>query len=177
MTDRTCGIPDCDRKHRARGYCSTHYNSLVLGEAVRHPKDARSCVICGMATLRRSDTASRYMTTCSVRCRAVHQWGPRLAAASSYEWRTDAVKRARRAGSTIVEPFDREMVFERDGWICNHCGIRCSSPNPFVLTAATVDHVIPLAQCGDHALRNAQTLCLSCNSSKQALISPMRYAS
>lgn len=170
MAQRTCSILGCEKAHRARGYCVTHYNAVVLGERKRHPKEARSCIVCGTKVVRRSDKS--YQPTCSVECRSIVQWGARLAQVSSYEWRNDAVKRARKAGVLIVERFDREDVFARDGWTCRACNRRCNEPNPFDLLAATIDHVVALADGGQHSRANAQTLCLSCNSAKRAGASP-----
>ena len=170
MPDRTCSLADCDKPHRARGYCSTHYNVIVAGERKRHPRETRSCVVCGTHVTRRLDNLHR--PTCSVRCRRIVQWGHDLAPVSDYQWSSDAVKRARKAGARIIEKFDRLAIFERDRWMCQVCGIGCSQPDPHSLSAATVDHVVPLIAGGEHSTANAQTLCLSCNSAKQARISP-----
>lgn len=35
MTDRTCSIEDCDRKHNARGLCITHYSRWRLTGSAR----------------------------------------------------------------------------------------------------------------------------------------------
>lgn len=165
MSQRTCTIEGCGKTHRAKGYCATHYNRLVMGEARRHPRAATACSVCATPVIRRVD--SRYSPTCSVQCRTIVQWGLSLAQESGYDWRTDAVGRARDAGATVIVPFDREDVFVRDDWTCAICSVRCSSPNPYVPTAATIDHVIPLSLGGHHTVANAQTCCLSCNSSKQ----------
>lgn len=166
VAQRICGQVECEKPHRARGLCSTHYNQLVLGETRRHPKVTAACAICGSTVLRRSD--SRYKPTCSTACRTIVQWGERLAPPDEYDWQVDAAKRARKHGCRIVEEFDRTDIFTRDDWTCRACSIRCSSPNPYERTAATVDHVVPLALGGEHSRANAQTLCLSCNSAKQA---------
>ena len=165
MAQRTCTITACERRHRARGYCSTHYNRLVVGEDKRHPIRTVRCVMCGADVVRRVD--STYQPTCSVGCRAALQFGASLAPVSSYTWRTDAVSRARKQGCLVIEPYARESVFERDGWACQACEAQCHEPNPFDPAAATVDHVVPLSLGGEHTLANAQTLCLSCNSAKQ----------
>ena len=43
----------------------------------------------------------------------------------------------------------------------------CGKPIERRAASATVDHIVPLSQGGNHTLANAQTLCLSCNSTKQ----------
>jgi hypothetical protein len=164
MTYRTCSLDTCDRKHVAKGYCGSHYNTHVLDPGKRHPKSATPCVVCDTPVQRPAD--SRRRTTCSVTCRTVVQWGQRLAQPSAYQWRYDVEKRARDNGCLIINTFDRVEVFDRDGWLCQMCGITCTEPDPYTLTSATVDHVIPLSKQGDHSLANTQTCCLSCNSSK-----------
>jgi len=129
-------------------------------------------VVCATVVTRRVDAG--YATTCSVRCRTIVQHGHRLAPVAAYSWRSDAAKRARNAGAVIVEVFDRDEIFTRDGWVCQGCEVPCTEPNPFVLTAATVDHVVALAAGGEHSRANAQTMCLSCNSAKhEGVISSM----
>ena len=32
-----CSVPGCDHPHRAKGYCSTHYNQVCRGEAIKLP--------------------------------------------------------------------------------------------------------------------------------------------
>ncbi len=162
MSNRTCDVDGCVKPHRARGLCSTHYNQFIAGESKRHPKVIKACTICG--TRVRRSPGERYLTTCSVRCRSTLQGSPD--SKIRYDWAKDAAARAVRNGARVIEIFDRTEIFERDGWTCQDCGIRCTEPDPFVLTAATVDHVIPYAKQGEHSRANAQTLCLSCNSRK-----------
>lgn len=170
MPQRTCSLPGCEKRHVARGLCSTHYNRARYSAEERHPHELRSCVICGTTVRRRVD--NRHAPTCSVDCRYLVQFGEREAVESAYTWRRDAVDRARDYGAVIVEVFDRVEIFERDGWRCQLCGITCRQPSPFDRCAATVDHVVPLALGGEHSRANAQTACLSCNGRKQASISP-----
>ena len=72
----------------------------------------------------------------------------------------------------------RIKVFERDGWKCAYCdcaltldliavedreGI-CTTPAGF--RRATVDHIIPRSQGGNHKEGNLTACCGSCNSRK-----------
>jgi hypothetical protein len=104
---------------------------------------------------------------CSVTCRTALEHGT-TAGAGGYNWAHDAAQRARRAGATVVELFDRLDVFERDDWtcgICHHLVDRDASP--FHPDSPTVDHVVPLSQGGQHTLTNTQCAHLRCNSTKQ----------
>ena len=62
MAQRTCGVEGCEKKHRARGLCSSHYNATFSPD--RHRRE-NTCEECG----------TRYETTrsdgryCSLRCR------------------------------------------------------------------------------------------------------------
>lgn len=45
-----CIVEGCNRRHRARGYCSTHYNHIVMGRSPRHfDSEGRMEDICWMA--------------------------------------------------------------------------------------------------------------------------------
>jgi 5-methylcytosine-specific restriction endonuclease McrA len=46
MAERGCSIEGCERPHRARGYCSTHYNQLVVAPERRHRKTLMRCGYC-----------------------------------------------------------------------------------------------------------------------------------
>lgn len=162
---RLCSVPMCTNKRWAKDMCSTH-NNQSFGEDKRHPKQSIACVVCATPVRRRKDSEQRYQATCSVSCRTIVQWGEQVAQTGSAGWRVDAVCRARKYGARVVDVFDREVIFERDSWLCQDCGIQCAAPNPYDRTAATVDHVVPLAAGGDHSKANCQTLCLSCNARK-----------
>jgi 5-methylcytosine-specific restriction endonuclease McrA len=59
----------------------------------------------------------------------------------------------------------REAVFRRDGHVCWRCG----------RYAGTVDHVIPVALGGTHALSNLRPACQPCNSSTGASMGNRMY--
>jgi hypothetical protein len=65
--------------------------------------------------------------------------------------------RRKEANKAISKSEVRRLVFQRDGFTCNHCG--CGS-------SLSVDHIKPVKAGGDDSLSNLQTLCRSCNSKK-----------
>lgn len=65
MANRTCSLPDCEKKHSARGLCVTHYNRLHQPGA--HPAYAINCETCGEAHVTKRK-GSRF---CSLLCRDI----------------------------------------------------------------------------------------------------------
>lgn len=59
----------------------------------------------------------------------------------------------------------RLAVFERDGWICQGCGIAVCRGG---CGCANADHIYPEALGGPTTLENLQTLCKRCNCRKGA---------
>lgn len=52
----------------------------------------------------------------------------------------------------------REIVFERDNYICSYCGKRGGK--------LECDHIIPITKGGSNKLSNLTTACIKCNRSK-----------
>lgn len=76
MAQRTCERPDCDRPHRARGLCGSHYNQEHAPD--RHKKKLVECVVCGTKVERQPGGGRRLGATCSSSCRRKVQsmfWG------------------------------------------------------------------------------------------------------
>ena len=72
---RTCDIKDCDRKHLAKGMCSTHYNQ-------QNPNHRRMidypCDGCGKVIKKEAAKLNRYPTLyCTPRCKTDSEWGKR----------------------------------------------------------------------------------------------------
>lgn len=60
-----------------------------------------------------------------------------------------------------------DALIERDGLICNMCGIECSTEDDawgtYGPTYPTLDHIVPLSKGGSHTWDNVQLLCGNCN--------------
>jgi 5-methylcytosine-specific restriction endonuclease McrA len=114
------------------------------------------------------------------RTRRWRKRNPDKVAEGSRRWRAENPERNReikrnghhrrkaRLIEAFVEDVNRIVVFERDGYICQLCGIECSTKVDWpAKNFATLDHIIPLAKGGTHEYANVQLLCLPCNCSKQ----------
>ena len=65
--------------------------------------------------------------------------------------------RAKRAGAKIVELISRKGILDRDGWVCHVCR------KPIEPDNASVDHVVPLNQGGNHTEDNVKAAHRTCN--------------
>lgn len=112
------------------------------------------CLYCG----RPLNTKRRTQKFCSRTCRNSANPG-------------DDRKRCRRYGVYYDPDVKREQVFERDGYICQICGIKCDINDlgwgSNGATHPTIDHIIPLSKGGTHTWDNVQCACGLCNSRKQ----------
>jgi len=102
----------------------------------------------------------------------------------SQQWRAKNPDRVRKYGqkhssnrravllAAWVEDVDPKVVFQRDGYICQWCGIECSptAKRPD-RDLPSLDHIIPLSwgvfRGGFHSYANTQLLCHSCNCKKK----------
>jgi hypothetical protein len=66
---KTCTIDGCDRIHRAKGLCSTHYNQQMPAEK-RHPKVAMRCAWCDVEVEKDGGRDRKYaFVVCGYKCR------------------------------------------------------------------------------------------------------------
>lgn len=105
------------------------------------------CEVCAAHSLTRS-ASTRY---CSPQCsRRAHK-----------------DNRAMRKRGAFVEVVRRQLVYRRDGWVCQLCHRPVKRdavvPHP---KAPTIDHIIPLAAGGTHSYANVQLAHFLCNSRK-----------
>jgi hypothetical protein len=71
-------------------------------------------------------------------------------------------RRAERLRAAPRDRIDRELIFERDEWICGICGERVAPGD------ATLEHVVPVALGGAHTAANLRLAHAICNSRRQA---------
>lgn len=69
MTKRTCTTLGCNRAHRARGLCASHYNQEHAPN--RHAKKMVACAWCDTEVLKSSGGGRKYGQVCSNECRAM----------------------------------------------------------------------------------------------------------
>lgn len=74
--------------------------------------------------------------------------------------RNRMANRARKLNCSIVIPFTKREIVNRDGLNCYLCGLLLT------FKSATIDHVIPLSRGGWHCPSNARIACLKCNQKK-----------
>lgn len=74
--------------------------------------------------------------------------------------RRKATRRARKANAPRIEQIRRGFIIERDDATCYLCGRRLED------SEITLDHVVALANGGDHTEDNLRVACRPCNSRK-----------
>lgn len=119
---------------------------------------ARECIVCG-SRFTAPAGFGRPRVTCCDQCEWVHGAPGRR-----------AHRAARRARMRARERFDPRLVFVRDGWTCQFCGI--STPESKRGThdhdAPELDHIVAVSRGGQHSMANTQCLCRACNQFKAA---------
>lgn len=156
--------------HANRDYCTRACKKAVdsVVAKARYPgnyKPRRYHKLCGMCG--RDFTTARPMARfCSNPCLRRHYMTiPEFRA--KLRARSDAIRAVRRGAERALN-FKPVDVLERDGWVCQLCGI--GTPRELRGTTAQnapeLDHVIPLSAGGEHSPENTRCLCLKCNRAK-----------
>jgi 5-methylcytosine-specific restriction endonuclease McrA len=80
--------------------------------------------------------------------------------------------RKARMRATIVEPVNPIAVFDRDGWMCQLCGVETPRElrGTYDNAAPELDHVVPLSKGGAHTYDNTQCSCRECNQRKSDIM-------
>ena len=78
-----------------------------------------------------------------------------------------SIRRARKR-QLQYERIDPIMIFHRDGWKCQLCGVKTpkQARGTIESNAPELDHIIPLSQGGAHTEANVQCACRKCNADK-----------
>lgn len=140
----------------------------------------RTCIVCSSAFLWESAQA-RPPITCSGACARQRRKENRAAYRATEKFREirrrspsrRAAKKLRKAiarGASGGEKVDPLKVFERDAWRCGICGQKTlkSKRGTTHPRAPELDHIVALANGGDHSYRNVQCACRQCNGAKGA---------
>lgn len=84
-------------------------------------------------------------------------------------------RRERLLAQVKREPYTREEIFERDGWVCGICDepidAALVSPDP---KSASVDHIVPISRGGDDTPANVQAAHMKCNYVKGEQVHQLR---
>jgi hypothetical protein len=131
---KTCTIEGCDRKHRARGLCGSHYNQTHAKD--RHAPKMVPCFICDKMTMKSSGGSKTRASVCSNECRKVLTFGTPLPKnhwarwwGKSSEWTTPQSKQSNRRfiGCTCAWCGDSFMACVYGNSIVpRFCADRCS---------------------------------------------------
>lgn len=120
MNKRTCTMPECNRAHRARGLCGSHYNQTHAID--RHAKKLTPCAWCGTEVLKQSGGGRKYGQVCSDQCRA---WLQRpYSALPANHW---ALWYGKTSAWTAPQPKARVQPKDVD---CIRCGVTFHTHQP-----------------------------------------------
>lgn len=151
-----CGAPFVSRRKRA--FCSEA--CYPVKEYVSIAPETKSCTTCG-ASFAPPKAKSRPTDFCSNTCKD-----------AGYAKHKRVARSRRRAltKTVTVESVDPFKVFERDKWRCQLCGVRTpkAKRGTYEPTAPELDHIITLAEGGEHSYRNTQCACRKCNGAKSS---------
>lgn len=176
-----CSNPACgktfERLKTQLSKCKKPYCSYECCR--KHRQTVRHCLNCNKELVRRSNGLRDSCKFCSKECFFDFRWGkdrPRRKRKNPYAALTKLRKRCKNYGVPHDKTLSREMVLERDGYICQRCGISCNKeykigPGRTICQRnAEVDHIVPLSCKGSpgHVASNCQCLCRKCNMRKGA---------
>ena len=153
-------------KQRRSFYCSNNCRSALLNHWTSHRSPnlchLPRCIDCGELTFR----AFRFR-----RCHE-HDLAERRARASRPATNAKRNANRRRRGTVKAgEAFSVHDLIQRDGDLCRFpgCGRRVKLDVHYLHPAyATIDHIVPISDGGEHTMANCQVMHRGCNSSKGA---------
>lgn len=155
----TCTVGDCSNVTLSKGMCGTHYMRVRRFGDVNATGQTYNCIICGKPFYKFAQ-----QVCCSYECKK-----ERVAEIGYYKRRRALECEARRHPQ--AERFSRKEIFDRDGWICQLCGLPIEKDLPHRSSgSASLDHILPLVLGGIHNRANSQAAHYGCNARKGARI-------
>lgn len=153
-----CGVPLLPRT-RACAKCVEQRKKRSAAQCyVRRPRITKQCQGCGAPI---TGTASKVRcTACTTRkAKATHR---------AKHGRVNKHRLRAKKFGVAYEPINPIMLFDRDRWRCQVCGIKTPKKlrGSFKPNAPELDHRIPMAMGGPHTWANVQCACRSCNTKK-----------
>lgn len=143
---------------------STHCNDCAKGKRIPRTVDV-ICSDCGVVC--QGNRARKVCDSCAkVRFKDRKRNSPKEVARKK-DRGSSMRGRARRYGA-YIDKVSIKTVHDRDRWKCVCCGIKVVKSKHWQPNQATIDHRIPLSRGGSHTYENCQTMCMMCNSKKEA---------
>lgn len=171
-----CGAPECKRRHQAertRAWMAAHRATTGERYQDRYTTPGE-CEDCGAPIRLRPGRKTMRCRRCAARMAGEVSGRRKKAIAATPEAQQQrrarkALNRARRRAAKIKgEDFDPLEIFERDGWRCGICkrkvGRTLEYPHP---RSASLDHIVPIVDGGEHTRANTQCAHLECNLRRQ----------
>ena len=165
-----CGCFEVKRPYRVKdgkassAYCSTHAKAHRRSHGVDYKRFNIICSDCGVECIGASNR--KVCGPCGKkRQKALKKTKEAIEAKRLLG--SNHRRRAKHRGC-YVDTVRPNIVFERDNWRCVECGINVVRSRHWQPNQATVDHAIPLSRGGSHTYENCQTMCMMCNSKKEA---------
>lgn len=145
---------------------STHCNECAKGKRIPRTVEI-ICADCG--DICQGNRRRRVCDPCAkIRFKDRKRNDPKEAARKK-EQGVSLRSRARKHGA-YMDTVNVGKVYERDKWRCVSCGCKVERTRHHQPNRATIDHRIPLSRGGSHTYENCQTMCVMCNSKKEASI-------
>ena len=72
----------------------------------------------------------------------------------------------------LIDPYTRRLIYERDGYTCQHCGAHVEPDSPAPGAVLQLDHVTPWSANGSDRSDNLRSLCGLCNEERSNYVDP-----
>lgn len=150
---RECGVRFTPR-NRGGIYCSRACSGKASRTAEPCPPKQLAILVC-VVCKDLFDSWHPNNKTCSPECQKLN---------IKQRGRNSETRRRMRIKEGTYEPFQYTVVYKRDDWTCGLCGeaIDPKLEYPYRMSAS-LDHIVPLSQGGDHVMSNAQAAHWICN--------------